>query len=1119
MKRFYVTVLALLTCVIAVAQVPALNSMPSSPYVIYLDFDGETVNNPNWYASTINAEAPILTNAQITEVFNRVAEKYIPFNVNVTTSLAVFNAAAVTKRIQVVLTPTSSWYGSAGGVAFVGSFGYASYSPAWIFTNNLANSPDYIASAAAHEIGHTLWLSHHGQYNSSCQRTASYHSGKGTGQTSWGPIMGAPYYSNFIVWYKGSTTSLACADTDQDDLALITTNNGFTYKNDDHGNTMMTATNLNLISNSFADSGIIERNNDVDFFKFALPQVSNITINVRPWSLNPAANTGACLDTKIELYNTSGVLIASDSSITTLNSSISQMNLPAGTYYIKIDGTGIANYNDFGGTGSNDYGSLGRFYINATITPTGGGITPPVANFTPSTSTICAGQSVLCNDISTNSPTTWSWSCTGATPSTSTQQNPTFTFLTQGIYTISLTATNTGGSNTFSKQITVNANPTISANNQVLCSGNSVTISASGANTYVWSPATSLNSSTGANVQCSASSNITYTVTGTNSAGCMATKTVNITVNTSPNLTSNNPTICIGQNASLITSGANSYSWSPATALNATTGATVTSTTTMTTTYTIIGIALNGCTASKISVVTVNPLPTLVVSNATSICNGTSTNLSVSGASTYSWSPSNSLSNSTSAMVIATPTSSTTYTIIGVSSTGCSGQSTVHVAVNSPPILSGSGGTSLCNGTSTNLSVSGASTYAWSPSNSLNNSTSATVIATPSASVTYTITGIASNGCSATKNIIVTVKATPIIMTTNLSPQCSSASDGAITVNVSGGSAPYTYSWNTGATTQSLSSLSEGTYSVTVSSSNGCSAASSIILTPNTCSKPIALTPTKITSSSVVLRWSKVPCSYGYCIRRRVANTLNWTSFKISSNDSTRKFFNLIPGAVYEYQILSYCNQEKSDSSGYSSTYTFTTNSLCYAPETLAVIQVSGSSAIIQWNQMSTASSYRLRYTKTGGPVEWVELIIPEGTQNSFVIDGLLANTKYKYQVRNICDMSQNEVSNWSVSKFFTTTAGATRIEESIDNKEEVGLDLYPNPATRFVAIEADLPPLTEINVHIYDVTGRLMDTFIRDIQGGHYYEELDLTTYMKGMYVVSITYADKTITKKFVRR
>jgi len=1267
MKNIYILFSICLLTTTVKAQIPVLNSKPSSQNVIYLDFDGEVVNNPNWYASTINAAPSGLTNDQIVETFKRITEKYIPFDVNITTSLAVYNAALATKRQQVVVTPTSQWYGSAGGVAFVGSFGWAAYSPAWVFPNNLSNNADFIATAAAHEVGHTLLLNHHAPYDASCNRIGFYHQGKGTGQTSWGPIMGAPYYSNFVVWYKGSTTSPTCAQTNQDDLALITSL--IPYRNDDHGNTIAAATTLNIVSNAFADSGIIERNTDADFFKFTLTQSSNVTVNARPWSLNPATNTAACLDTKVELFNNSGMLLVADSSITTLNSSITQNNLSAGTYYVKIDGTGIANYNDYGGTGPNDYGSLGRFYINAIITPNGGGPTPPVANFNTSVNTICTGQSILCSDISSNTPTSWSWTCTGATPSTSTSQNPTFTFLAAGTYNISLAATNSGGSNTYTKQVTVNPNPVITATNQTMCSGSTISISATGASTYSWMPATGLAQTTGATVNCTAPSNTTYTITGTGSNGCMATKTITVTVNASPNLTSNNPSVCNGQGATLTVSGAITYTWAPSTALNSTTGSSVISTATSNTTYTITGTASNGCTSAKTSIVSVNAAPSLTVSSATAICNGTNTPLTVSGANTYSWTPATGLNNVTSSTVTASPVSSITYTVTGSSGNGCSSQSTVAVTVNAVPSLTGSNNTALCNGTSTNLNINGANTYSWAPAAGLNNITASTVTASPTSSVTYTVTGTSangcsssktiaitvnqtpnlnltpnaavcsgnaaslsasgastyawspstglsntsgatisatpastttytvvgttsgcstsstvvvtinttpvltstpntsvcngsaatlsvsgastyswspstglsavtgstvaasptanitytitgtSNGCSATKTIAVGISSSPSIVATNTSPQCTSAS-GSINVNVNGATAPYSYNWNNGATTQNLSNLTAGVYTLTVISANGCSSSSTISLASNTCNIPVTMVPADITSSSVLLRWNKVPCSYGYCIRRRVMNSTNWVCFSMASaNDTTRRFFNLIPDTLYEYQILSYCNPEKTDSSGYSSSNTFTTNALCFAPQNLNVTQVSSNGAIIEWNTMPSSTAYRLRYTISGTTPNWVEVVIPEGNQNNYLIDGLQAGTKYKYQIRNVCDASIGEVSNWSSSKFFTTTDAGNRFEEVGEEANVFDFDLYPNPATRFVSIDATIPEPTDITVNIYDVTGRMMETFIRNVEDGHFYEEIDLTTYMKGIYVVSINYSGQTINKKFVRR
>jgi PKD repeat protein len=681
MKNSLALTTLLLFALNGLAQIPVLNSLPNSQYVVYLDFDGEVVNNTNWSATTINATSSGLTSAQIIEVFRRVSEKYRPFDVNITTSLSVYNAAAINKRIQVVVTTTSSWYGSAGGVAFVGSFGWPAYSPAFVFPNQLTYNADYVASAAAHEIGHTLALNHHAPYDASCNRIGYYHPGQGTGQTSWGPIMGAPYYSNFVVWYKGPTTSPTCAQTNQDDLALIT---GYIpYRNDDHGNTASVATTMNIVSNAISDSGSIERNNDVDFFKFTLSQTSNLTLNVRPWSLDPQNNTAACLDARVELLNSAGALLIADESPSTLNASISVSNLAAGTYFVKVDGVGISNYNDYGGTGPNDYGSLGRFYLTGTITSLATG-SKPSANFNISP-TACQGSAITATNTSTNNPTSFLWTCSGSNPSTSTLQNAIFTFNSPGTYSVKLKATNSFGSDSITKSITINANPSLTGSaNTTICSGATTTLTSGGATTYAWSPTTGLNISTGTTVNAAPTASTTYTVVGTGSGGCTGSRTVAVTVNSAPTLTTSaNASICSGTSTTMSASGATSYTWTPNTSINTSTGSSATATPTSSITYTVTGSGTNGCTSSKSITVTVNANPLLTGSANTTICSGTTTTLTSGGATSYTWSPATGLNATTGVTVNATPTMSTTYTVTGTTSAGCTGNRTVAITVTS----------------------------------------------------------------------------------------------------------------------------------------------------------------------------------------------------------------------------------------------------------------------------------------------------------------------------------------------------------------------------------------------------------------------------------------------------
>lgn len=147
------------------------------------------------------------------------------------------------------------------------------------------------------------------------------------------------------------------------------------------------------------------------------------------------------------------------------------------------------------------------------------------------------------------------------------------------------------------------------------------------------------------------------------------------------------------------------------------------------------------------------PVNSLSVSQPPTICSGSSTSLTVSNSSTtsltYSWSPAASLNTPTGSLVVASPNTSTTYTVFGTDpSTGCSVNNTLLVTVSaSPATTMAATSTLICSGVSTaTLTSGGANTYTWSPAAGLNTTTGTSVIANPSVTTTYTVTG--SNNCS-----------------------------------------------------------------------------------------------------------------------------------------------------------------------------------------------------------------------------------------------------------------------------------------------------------------------------------------------------------------------------------
>ncbi|MGZ3814926.1 MAG: immunoglobulin domain-containing protein, partial [Mucilaginibacter sp.] len=238
--------------------------------------------------------------------------------------------------------------------------------------------------------------------------------------------------------------------------------------------------------------------------------------------------------------------------------------------------------------------------------------------------------------------------------------------------------------------IDANCDQIVANNTVTICPGSTQLCGPSGYNTYSWTgPVTG-------NTMClntGTAGQYTLTCTGQ----CPApTRFYTVNIAPTPTLTVNSPTICAGgAGASLTASGAVSYTWSPTTGLTGT-GGTVTANPATTTTYTLTGANAGGCTSSVTTVVTVNGSASVTVNNPT-ICPGNTVALTASGASTYTWSPSATLSSSTGSVVVASPTTTTVYTINATSAGGCTavGHATVTIGgsltptVNSPSYCAG----------------------------------------------------------------------------------------------------------------------------------------------------------------------------------------------------------------------------------------------------------------------------------------------------------------------------------------------------------------------------------------------------------------------------------------------
>jgi len=246
---------------------------------------------------------------------------------------------------------------------------------------------------------------------------------------------------------------------------------------------------------------------------------------------------------------------------------------------------------------------------------------------------------------------------------------------TPGEYTYIFTPAPNSCGDTKNVKITITPKPVLTVSpTQIICVGESVTLTASGASTYVWVGG-EIDGKTGSQQTVTpASQSNAYMVIGTDANGCTNEYIIGISVLPKPNvfLTANKYTICPGEEVILTASGNGiTYNWDNGLGNGGPFTRTVNPT--VTTTYEIVGIDVAGCqNTASVEIVVQKPIITLqtdVTNNE--ICEGESVKITVSGASTYAWTANGVPISGNQNEKTFSPTISTTYKVVGTDSIGC----------------------------------------------------------------------------------------------------------------------------------------------------------------------------------------------------------------------------------------------------------------------------------------------------------------------------------------------------------------------------------------------------------------------------------------------------------------
>lgn len=399
------------------------------------------------------------------------------------------------------------------------------------------------------------------------------------------------------------------------------------------------------------------------------------------------------------------------------------------------------------------------------------------------------------------------------------QTGVTATALTAGSYTVVVTDAATGCTQTATAIVNNSNGPAITNSSFVspACNGGNngtATVTATGNGLiYLWTPS---NQTTATATGLSSGS---YTVTISDQNGCTITQ---IFVLNNPSAITVNPTsaaaTCSQSNGTATANASGgtgnlSYLWSPG-------GQTASTATGLSAgTFTVTVTDANGCTQTATVAVTNSSGPVITSSNFVDpLCNGNSNgsaSITVTGNGlNYLWSNGQTTSS-------ATGLSAGTYTVVVSDANGCTTTQVFTLNQPTPVTASAAGTPATCNSSNgiANAAGNGGTmpyTYLWSTGQTGSN-------ATGLSAGTYTVTVTDANGCSQTTTVqIVNSNGPTTSVLSQNDPQCNGGTNGDATVNVNGGTAPYSYVWNNGQTTVTATGLSAGTYTCLISDANGC---------------------------------------------------------------------------------------------------------------------------------------------------------------------------------------------------------------------------------------------------------------------------------------------------------
>jgi hypothetical protein len=378
----------------------------------------------------------------------------------------------------------------------------------------------------------------------------------------------------------------------------------------------------------------------------------------------------------------------------------------------------------------------------------------------------CAGSDMFFRvqpDTGLDAAPAWNFGDPGSGQNAAVGMTVSHSYARPGQYVVSVRYSINGAFTTVTDTVTVLPLPVINGGPDVtVCPGASFQMRATGALSYVWSPANVFDDPTSATPTATVFAPTWVVVRGTDANGCVGVDSVFVNIGEFEASVMPDTFVCDGATIQLWAAGGDSYQWIPDTYLDNPRSATPIATIRQPTIF--VCVVGNGpCKDTVRVLVDVAGKPLVAALRDTSICLGGTANLRAFGGVVYSWTPTTGLDDPTSATPRATPQTTTRYRVTVIDTNGCSDTASVLVTITSGLTVIAEGDTSFCIGGTATLRATGAVAYTWVARTSGDTLRGQQVLVTPSVSQWYVVTGTSAE-CAGMDSVFIDVKPLPVVL-------------------------------------------------------------------------------------------------------------------------------------------------------------------------------------------------------------------------------------------------------------------------------------------------------------------------------------------------------------------